>query len=222
MWQALHSELADSGLTVITVALDRTAEEARPWIQAAAPDGATLPGHPSLVDTDYVLADLYNMVNVPTVIWIDEAGRIVRPNDVFFVSDEYSAVTGFRPEAPIEALRAWVHGTGPAVSGSAAAARPPKPTEQAQLAKTHFALGWWLAQNGRAAEAEPHFAAADQLAPEDFTIRRGAMRARGQDPAGPEFFAMVGEWTAAGHRYYEPLSDLAPAEQPQIKARRKD
>ncbi len=222
MWQALHSELAPKGLTVITVALDRTPEETRPWIEAAAPAGATLPGHPSLIDTDYLLADLYNMVNVPTVIWIDEAGRIVRPNDVFFVSDEYSAVTGFRPEAPIEALRAWVAGTGPAVSGAAAAARPPRPTEQAQLAKTHFALGWWLAQNGRAAEAEPHFARADELAPEDFTIRRGAMRARGQDPAGPEFFAMAGAWADAGNSYYVALPDLAPAERPAIKARRKD
>jgi hypothetical protein len=204
VWQDLHQELSPKGLTVVTVALDRNPEEARPWIEAAAP------GHPSLVDTDYLLADLYAMVNVPTVVWIDEAGRIVRPNDVFFVSDAYSDRTGYRPERPIEALRAWVAGTGPALGKAATASRPPRPSDTQQLAKTAFALGWWLAQQGRTAEAEPHFARAAALAPEDFTIRRGAMRQRGQDPAGPEFFAMVAEWAAAGHDYYHPLADLAP------------
>ena len=58
---------------MITVALDKSPEDARPWIEAARPR------HPSLVDTGHVLADLYNIVNVPTVFWIDEAGRIVRP-----------------------------------------------------------------------------------------------------------------------------------------------
>ena len=99
MWQALHHELSPLGLTVITVALDKRAEDARPWIEAAAPE------HPSLIDADYVLADLYNVVNVPTVLWIDEEGRIVRPNDVHFVDETYTGVHGFRSDKPIEALR---------------------------------------------------------------------------------------------------------------------
>jgi len=46
---------------VITVALDKTADDARPWIEGAAPT------HPTLIDTRHVMADLYNVVNVPTV-----------------------------------------------------------------------------------------------------------------------------------------------------------
>ena len=38
----------------------------------------------------------------------------------------------------------------------------------------------------------------------------GKMLVRGKDPAGPEFFAMVGDWRGAGHEYYVPLPDLAP------------
>src|SRR5206468_1579784 len=76
------------GFTVITVALDKTAEDARPWIEKASP------AHPSLIDTRHVLADLYNVVNVPTIFWIDERGRIVRPNDVAFGTDTFKHITG--------------------------------------------------------------------------------------------------------------------------------
>jgi hypothetical protein len=155
------------------------------------------------------MADIYNMVNVPTVVWIDEEGRIVRPNDAFFVTDTYTAMTGFRPEAPIAALRAWVRGEAPALADGIDD-RPQAPSSDHQLARTHFVLAWWLAQHGRVAEAEPHFVRAGELAPYDFTIRRGSMLIRGLDPAGPDFFAMVGEWVGAGNQYYLPLPDLAP------------
>ena len=58
----------------MTVALDRTADDARPWIEAA---GST---HPALVDVEHRVADLYRIINVPTAVWIDEHGRIARPN----------------------------------------------------------------------------------------------------------------------------------------------
>ena len=86
MWQALQDELGGLGFTVITVALDEDPEDARPWIEAAQPT------HPSLIDTDWAFADLYNVVNVPTVLWIDEAGRIVRPNDSVYVTSDYTPV----------------------------------------------------------------------------------------------------------------------------------
>jgi len=203
VWQDLNVELAPLGLTVITIALDKTPDDARSWIEAASPT------HPSLIDTDYVMADIYNMVNVPTVVWIDEDGRIVRPNDAFFVTDTYTSMTGFHPEAPIAALRAWVRGEAPALADGIDV-RPPAPSADHQLARTHFVLGWWLAHHGRAAEAEPHFVRAGELAPQDFTIRRGSMLIRGLDPAGPDFFAMVGDWVGAGNQYYLPLPDLAP------------
>ena len=52
--------------------MDARADAARPFIEAAAPS------YVSLIDRDHHLADLYNMVNVPQGVWIDEAGRIVR------------------------------------------------------------------------------------------------------------------------------------------------
>ena len=200
MWQELHQELADHGLTVITVALDRSIDDAGPHIKAA---GAT---HPSLVDTEHVVADRYNMVNVPTVVWIDEEGRIVRPNDVHYVSNEYSSVTQFHSRKPIEALRAWVLGQAPAMIDPPPM---PVPAQSDQEARATFALAWWLAQNGQSEAAEGWFQRAGELAPHDFTIRRGSMPIRGIDASGPKFFEMITSWRESGHDYYLPLSDTA-------------
>ena len=207
MWQALHEELAPLGLSVITVAIDATLDAARPYVLAA---GAT---HPSLVDTEHAVADLYNMVNVPTVLWIDETGRIVRPNDVHYVSDEYSTYTKFHPRKPINALRAWVRGEGDAMTAELQATPIDQlvamPTQSDQEARAAFALAWNLSQQGKTEAAEGWFQRAGELAPHDFTIRRGSMPIRGIDASGPAFFEMRTDWAAKGNDYYKPLADLA-------------
>jgi hypothetical protein len=201
VWQALHEELCGLGFTVITVALDKSPDDARPWIEAARPT------HPSLIDTGHVVADLFNIVNVPTILWIDERGRIVRPNDVAFGTDTFKAITGLQSARPLAALRAWVRGETPALTGEEIRALQSLPTADDQQARAEFGLGEWLFRRGRTAAAARHFARAGELAPHDFTIRRGTMPMRGVDPMGPEFRRMLGEWTAAGHSYYRPLPD---------------
>ena len=71
--------------TVLAVALDE-AEAARPWIEAA---GAS---YPCLIDRDHRVADLYNLVNVPQAVWIDEDGRIVRPGETAGSTDAFRAM----------------------------------------------------------------------------------------------------------------------------------
>ena len=197
----IHEELAPLGFTVVTVALDKSPDDARPWIEAARPS------HPSLIDSGHVVADLFNIVNVPTVLWIDERGRIVRPNDVAFGTDTFKHITGLAADKPLAAIRAWVRGEIPAFTTEEIRALQSLPSASDQLARAEFGLGEWLFRRGRAQAAERHFARAGELAPHDFTIRRGTMPMRGIDPMGPEFRRMLGEWTAAGHPYYRPLPD---------------
>ncbi len=186
---------------MITVALDKSAEDARPWIEAAAPT------HPSLIDTRHVLADLYNIVNVPTILWIDEAGRIVRPNDVAFGTDTFKHITGLEAAKHLSALRAWVRGQAPALTREQVRRLQSLPTREEQQARAAFGLGQWLWECGQRAAAGRHFLRAGELAPHDFTIRRGTMPMRGLDPMGPEFRRMLQDWVATGRSYYRPLPD---------------
>jgi hypothetical protein len=195
----VHEELAPYGFTVISVALDRSAEDARPWIERAAPT------HPSLIDTTWTLADLYNIVNVPTVLWIDEEGRIVRPNDVFYATDTYRSMTGIDSAAALDRVRAWVRDGVIGLDADDAATLQTVPSEEHQLARAEFGLARWLAAQGRSDAAERHFVRAGELAPHDFTIRRGSMPMRGIDPRGPAFIEMIRDWIGAGNPYYRPL-----------------
>jgi hypothetical protein len=195
----VHEELAPLGFTLISVAIDRDAEDARPWIERAAPT------HPALIDTKWALADLYNIVNVPTVLWIDEEGRIVRPNDVAYATDTYRAMTNIDSARALDAVRAWVRDGVSTITRDEAATLQAVPTDEHQLARAEFGLARWLAAQGRTDAAERHFVRAGELAPHDFTIRRGSMPMRGIDPRGPAFIAMVGDWLGRGHSYYTPL-----------------
>ena len=75
----MREELHPKGLEVVTVALDTEGlAAAKHWIERAEPE------HPSLVDQQHLMDELFGVVNVPTGIWIDEEGTIVRPPEPAF------------------------------------------------------------------------------------------------------------------------------------------
>ena len=136
------------------------------------------------------------------MIWIDEDGRIVRPNAIEYGSNIFKQFHGKDAGPHLEALRRWVlEGTLPPEAADPAAGVMP-PSDDEQLARTEFSLAWYLHRAGRTQAAERHFVRAGELSPFDWTIRRGSMPIRGQNPMGPEFFALFEEWEAAGKPDY--------------------
>jgi len=203
VWQALQTELADPTFQVLAVALDRSAEDVRPFAEAA---GAT---YPILVDSEHVVADLYRIINVPTGLWIDERGRIVRPNDAVFGNDTFAHMTGVTSGPHLDALRAWVRsGALPFGSDADVRARQVLPTADEQQARAEYTLAWFLHRQGRTEAAERHFLRAGELAPHDWTIRRGSMPIRGLDPMGEALMPLWNEWVAAGLPYYPPMKPV--------------
>jgi hypothetical protein len=185
VWQALYEELGPLGFVPITVALDRNADEPRPFVEKAKPT------HPSLLDTEHVVAELFNIVNVPTMIWIDERGVIVRPQDNQFGTDTFTQFHGKSSALYLAQVRAWVREGKGALAAEDVRKHQQVPSAQSQLARAEWALAWRLHQLGRAEAAERHFVRAGELAPQDWTIRRGSMPIRGIDPFGPDFFALA-------------------------------
>jgi hypothetical protein len=179
---------------VIGVALDDSVDDARPWV-----DGIT---YPVLIDPQHSLTETYAISNVPTVIWIAEDDRIVRPNGVAFGTDLFQEFTGVAAAPHMDMVRRWVNdGEEPANPADARDAVGDL-TEEEVTARLHFRIATHLRRAGAVDAAAIHFARAVELAPHDWTIRRATMPLVGVDPFGEQFFAMYEEWDRAGRPYH--------------------
>ena len=188
MWQDLRSELHDDGLEIVTVALDSAGLEAvQPWLQRARPQ------HPALIDEGHLLGGLFGIVNVPSGVWIDEAGVIVRPPEPAFAAapdwhdgmgedaTDYQRRTLaleqrllVEDEKYVAAIRDWVR-QGPASRYALPPeevlrrSRPRGRTESEAAA--HFELGCHLRDLGHAGDAVAHFKQAHRLQPDNWTYK---------------------------------------------------
>jgi hypothetical protein len=203
---------------VIAVSFDtRAPDESRPYIEGA---NAT---HPSLLDPDHRVADLYNMINVPNAVWVDEAGRIVRPAETAGTGDEFRTMVdpgGIPPEdltrmmkrreKYIDAIRDWVE-KGPASefvwSPEEAARHTRMHTPDDAQAFAHFRFGAWLARAGRHDESQRQLEEAKRLKPESWAFRRQTWELQEVGRAGsPVFWEAV---KALGDEAYYPAPDMA-------------
>jgi peroxiredoxin len=193
-WQELHDELADEDFTVIAVAIDNSPDDVRPFV-----DGIT---YPVLVDQNHLLTELYAISNVPTVVWIDETDRIVRPNGVAFGSDLFKQFTGVESGPHMDAVRRWVNDGQEPLSNDEARAAVGALSDDEMLARLHFRVAAEALRQSDEATARRHFETAAALAPFDFTIRRAAMPLMGDDPFGQTFFDFWEQWQEAGSPYH--------------------
>jgi hypothetical protein len=179
---------------VIAVALDEAADDVRPFAEGIR--------FPVLLDPEHIVSELFAISNVPTVVWIDEADRIVRPNGVAFSNDLFKEFTGVESAPHLDRVREWVRtGAAPSDGGADANAVADFSTDEV-LARLHFRIAVHARRAGDADTAARHFAHAGELAPNDFTIRRAMLPLVGDDPFGATFFAMYEEWERAGQPYH--------------------
>jgi hypothetical protein len=116
-------------------------------------------------------------VNVPTGIWINEQGRIVRPPEVAYVDDRFKMFHNLEATPYLEALRDWAEKgdrsrfvMSESELKSVIAAQDP----QHSAAAAEFALGEYLFSIGLGADAIPHFKEAQRLNPGSWNYKRQA------------------------------------------------
>jgi hypothetical protein len=228
VWQALRSELHPQGLEIVTVALDTGgAEAARPWIEAAQPTFVCL------IDQAHVADELFGIVNVPSGVWIDEEGMIVRPPETAYprrpsfldreipagaTPDEITRITEVNKlrveaDAYIAALRDWVaHGAESRFAlAPAEVVRRSHPRLVAEAtAAAHFELGQHLHRSGRSDDAIEHFRTAYRLQPDNWTYKRQAwsLLPAGQSPMDVYGSDWLTDVRKIGAENYYPRLDL--------------
>jgi hypothetical protein len=174
------------------VALDVDPEAARRWIEKASPD------HPTLFDRTHLVDELLGIANVPSAVWIDEEGVLVRPPEPSNILPSpldrmdldlaslpparQEAIAearkfNFEPKKYVAALRDWVENGASsryALSPDEVLARSrPRPLEEATAA-AHFELGEHLREQGDIECSQQHWREAHRLAPQNWTYKRQA------------------------------------------------
>ena len=200
-WQALYKELRNKNFEIISVAQDTGgSKDAAKWITAANPE------YTALIDDKHVVTQKYNMVNVPTGVWIDERGSIVRSNEVAFVDDRFKGFTGMESAPYIDAIRDWVTNGEKSVYvlGEAELRDRLRPTgSDRALADVEFALAEYLYLHEKGADAIPHFKEAQRLAPDNWNYKRQAWAlSNAERDYGTSFQQEVKKLN--GKPYYEP------------------
>jgi tetratricopeptide (TPR) repeat protein len=180
---------------VVTIAFD-LAEPAREPIEQAKPQ------HPALIDELHSLGGLLGIVNVPSGVWIDEDGIIVRPPEVAWPgksmwrevikipeklpddldpflrkSLEMTAQLKSNPQRYLEALRDWVaKGSASefALTPDEVVARSQPRSSDHSEAKAHFEIGQYLQKAGHDQDAIEHFKRAHELDENNWTYKRQA------------------------------------------------
>lgn len=211
MWQAIYEELKDRGFVILAVSLDTAGDRADASFTCATdpgpfaaniPAGMKLgkPTFPILRDEQHVVAELYEINNVPMAVWIDEHGRVVRPAEsagsydvvkhidlaTFAIPEEITKRAAAVRQTYFDAVRDWVKNG----------------------AKSRFALGAWLWRHGQAAAARRWLEEAVSLDPDNWAFRRQKIAvendaAIGNYAATPEFWENVRRVAAEGKRYYD-------------------
>jgi peroxiredoxin len=197
-WQALRAELAPKGFEIVSISMDDDVDAALPWVEAAEPH----PEFPVLVDPDHRIAEAYGIVNVPSVVWIDEHDRVVRPPVIAPGDDQFIEFTKIEADVHHDQLRAWVNDGELPYAPDEAREHVEPPTEELQQARVERRLAAWLHRHGDDEAAAAHFERAVELAPLDFTIVRGSMPLRGDSPFGERFFEFWERWQDAGRPGY--------------------
>ena len=229
MWQDLRSELHPKGLEIVTVALDVDGlKSAGRWIKRAKPE------HPSLIDQSHKMDELFGIVNVPSGIWIDEDGMIVRPPETAYpgkvtqleviakmpakdpdpyliAQAEETMKMRVRPKKYYYALLDWVDkgaGSQYALSPDEVVERSRPAGREASEAAAHFELGQHLHRLGHEEGSIHHFREAHRLQPENWTYKRQAWSM--VDPNQGPSDVYEGDWVTDVRRlgpenYYAPL-----------------
>ena len=212
----------------MTVALDTGgAEAAGPWIDLAKPE------HPALIDEAHLLDELLGVVNVPSGVWIDEQGTIVRPPEPAFPGRAViaelrdagrspaphhrdAAGGGEDPDRPAALRRRAArlgrerrrqHGTR-SRPDEVVARSTPRPPETSRAAAS-FELGQHLHRAGHPDAAVPWFREAHRLQPDNWTYKRQAWEFVDPIMQGPSE-QYEGDWLSdvreiGAENYYPPV-----------------
>jgi len=201
VWQSIYDELKSDNFELISFAQDTGGEAAAGPIFDAANVTYT-----SVIDVNHQISSLYNLLNVPSAVWIDEDGYIVRINEGTYAAVHANGAFGTDDYVPI--VRDWVaKGADSEYVWDRDKVKQSifQRTPEAEQAQPAFRLGGYYFTNGNDTKAEQYWTMAQELDPDSWNYLRQDLQYEEGGSAGPEWRARRDSIESAGGTYYAPL-----------------
>jgi hypothetical protein len=167
--------LKDRNFEIVAAAQDTGGESAAGrWYDRANATFTTL------IDKHHAVSSAYQFINVPMGIWVDEQGRVVRPAEPAWNSDQVMKITADKNivtegRVYIDALRDWVNlgeHSRFALSDDEFARRVKPRSDTDREADASFKLAVWFHENGNDNLAAKYWHRAQELNPDDWNYHR--------------------------------------------------
>ena len=207
VWQQVYEEINDPNFVLICVAEDTGGEAvAGPIFDAAKPT------YIQIVDQDHIISSAFNFVNVPSAVWVDEEGRIVRIDEgtyskIHQFGEGEQAIT-FGNDVYAPALKDWVANGADSEFVQSAATVTGNIREHSfdQLkADAAFRLANLFRADGQNEKAEQYWDMAQELNPDSINFIRQNLTLTEEGSAGETFMTLMGEYVSSGKDFYRPL-----------------
>ena len=160
------------------------------------------------MDTNHTISSLYDLVNVPSAVWIDEQGKVLRIDEGSYATTHKMGDLEFGRNDYAPMVADWVRNGADsryvADAGAAATRLTPKTADQAR-AEPAFKLGVYFHSQGDAAKADQYWQKAQALNPDSWNYARQDWSFTPEE-AGANFAAKY--QSLDGKPYYKPVAGL--------------
>ncbi|HIA47600.1 MAG TPA: hypothetical protein EYN96_06440 [Candidatus Hydrogenedentes bacterium] len=203
MWQTIYEDLKDQNFELISAAQD-TGGEAK-----AGPifDRANVT-YTAIVDVNHTISSLFNLVNVPSGVWINEEGRIVRIDEGTYTKSAKVLGNTIGHDGYVPALRDWIaKGDESAyiMSPDEVASNIRLRVADEELAEPNFKLANYFYAKGNMDSANAYWDKAQALSPDSWNFHRQDWSFLPSAETNKNFLGKVNALTTS---YYAPMSKL--------------
>ncbi len=166
-WQDVYADLADDNFVIIAAAQDTGGEAAAGiWYDQARASYITL------VDENHTISSLYNLVNVPSAVWIDETGTVIRVDEGTYATTHEMDGFEFGRNDYAPMVKDWVKNGKQSVYATGNQLPDLKRNSDQALAEPNFKLGVYFHQQNNRDKANYYWAIAEKLNPDSWNYHR--------------------------------------------------
>ncbi len=170
VWQSIYEDIDDDNFVIISAAQDTGGEAAAGKIFDRANVTYT-----AIIDEDHTISTLFNLINVPSGVWIDEQGQIVRINEGTYAAKHKLGTFEFGGEVYAPAVRDWVAKGADSEfvwSPEEVKQRIIKRTPEGERAEPAFKLAVYFHRQGDEDKADQWWAESQRLNPDSWNFHR--------------------------------------------------